>query len=43
MKMMFGRPGSKSGMLLRIGQCLCAAASVAFMVSANGFSNYTAF
>ncbi|XP_071721390.1 CASP-like protein 5B2 [Rutidosis leptorrhynchoides] len=43
MKDMFGSPGSVSGLMLRIGQCLCAAASIGWMVSATGFSNYTAF
>ncbi|KAJ9548115.1 hypothetical protein OSB04_020658 [Centaurea solstitialis] len=43
MKDMFGSPGSVSGLMLRIGQCLCAAASIGWMVSAVGFSNYTAF
>nr|XP_043622181.1 CASP-like protein 5B2 isoform X2 [Erigeron canadensis] len=43
MKDMFGSPGSVSGLMLRIGQCVCAAASMAWMVSASGFSNYTAF
>ncbi|XP_076941114.1 CASP-like protein 5B2 [Bidens hawaiensis] len=40
---MFGSPGSVSGLMLRIGQCVCAAASIAWMVSASGFSSYTAF
>ncbi|KAD3068412.1 hypothetical protein R6Q59_017581 [Mikania micrantha] len=43
MKDMFGSPGSVSGLMLRIGQCLCAAASIGWMVSASGFSSYTAF
>ncbi|KAM0953486.1 putative casparian strip membrane protein [Dioscorea sansibarensis] len=43
MKVAVGRPGTMSGLLLRIGQSLFAAASIAFMVSALGFSNYTAF
>ncbi|KVI12179.1 Uncharacterized protein family UPF0497, trans-membrane plant [Cynara cardunculus var. scolymus] len=43
MKDMFGSPGSVSGLMLRIGQFLCAAASIGWMVSAAGFSNYTAF
>lgn len=32
-----------SGMILRLGQCATAAASIGVMVSAYGFSNYTAF
>ncbi|KAI3742166.1 hypothetical protein L1987_59846 [Smallanthus sonchifolius] len=43
MKDMFGSPGSLSGLMLRIGQCVCAAASIGWMVSASGFSSYTAF
>ncbi|KAI3801250.1 hypothetical protein L1987_29354 [Smallanthus sonchifolius] len=43
MKDMFGSPGSVSGLMLRIGQCVCAAASIGWMVSASGFSSYTAF
>lgn len=43
MKVAVGRPGTLSGLLLRIGQSLFAASSIAFMVSAFGFSNYTAF
>ncbi|KAG9145067.1 hypothetical protein Leryth_018367 [Lithospermum erythrorhizon] len=43
MKELIGRPGSLVGFLLRIGQCLFAAASIGVMVSASGFSNYTAF
>lgn len=40
---MMGSPGSVSGLLLRLGQCLFAVGSIAVMVSASGFSNYTAF
>ncbi|CAK9151441.1 unnamed protein product [Ilex paraguariensis] len=43
MKELIGSPGTKSGLILRIGQCLFAAASIGVMVSAVGFSNYTAF
>ncbi|RWR92023.1 hypothetical protein CKAN_02121200 [Cinnamomum micranthum f. kanehirae] len=43
MKNMVGSPGTMSGLILRIGQSLFAAASIAFMVSAMGFSSYTAF
>ncbi|KAB2010941.1 hypothetical protein ERO13_D10G235500v2 [Gossypium hirsutum] len=40
---LFGSPGKLSGLLLRIGQCFSAAASIGFMVSAHGFFNSTAF
>ncbi|KAI3966369.1 hypothetical protein MKW92_046898 [Papaver armeniacum] len=43
MKKLIGSPGTLSGLLLRVGQCLFAAASIAAMASAFGFSNYTAF
>ncbi|KAJ4774403.1 CASP-like protein [Rhynchospora pubera] len=43
MKDFLGSPGTWSGFALRIAQCGFAAASVAVMASANGFSNYTAF
>lgn len=43
MKDLVGSPGTVSGLLLRIGQCLFAAASIGVMVTATGFSNYTAF
>lgn len=43
MKIMFGNPGTFSGFILRIIQCLCASASIGWMVSASGFSNYTTF
>ncbi|KAH7667960.1 S-adenosyl-L-methionine-dependent methyltransferase protein [Dioscorea alata] len=43
MKVAVGRPGTVSGLLLRMGQSLFAAASIAVMVSAFGFSSYTAF
>ncbi|KAK9283039.1 hypothetical protein L1049_011267 [Liquidambar formosana] len=43
MKDLYGSPGKVSGLLLRIGQCVFAAASIGVMVSASGFSSYTAF
>ncbi|KAG1337825.1 CASP-like protein 5B3 [Cocos nucifera] len=43
MKVVVGSPGTWSGLLLRIGQCAFAGASIGVMVSALGFSNYTAF
>eukprot|EP00268_Persea_americana_P057575 TRINITY_DN6903_c0_g3_i1.p1 TRINITY_DN6903_c0_g3~~TRINITY_DN6903_c0_g3_i1.p1 ORF type:complete len:154 (+),score=29.32 TRINITY_DN6903_c0_g3_i1:402-863(+) len=43
MKNMVGSPGTMSGLILRMGQSLFAAGSIAFMVSAMGFSSYTAF
>ncbi|XP_039013486.1 CASP-like protein 5B2 [Hibiscus syriacus] len=43
MKEVIGRPGSVSGLTLRITQCAFAAASIALMVSVSGFSSYTAF
>ncbi|KAL8102321.1 CASP-like protein 5B2 [Apium graveolens] len=43
MKKLIGSPGMMSGLVLRIGQFLCAAASIGVMVSARGFSGYTAF
>ncbi|KZV53404.1 hypothetical protein F511_10190 [Dorcoceras hygrometricum] len=43
MKDLFGSPGTVSGLLLRIGQCLFAAGSIGAMVSALGFSNFTAY
>ncbi|XP_043710089.1 CASP-like protein 5B2 [Telopea speciosissima] len=43
MKIFFGSPGTVSGLLLRIGQCFCAAASIGTMASASKFNNYTAF
>lgn len=43
MKELLGSPGTVCGMLLRIGQCVFAAGSIGVMVSAYGFSNYTAF
>ncbi|KAF7143971.1 hypothetical protein RHSIM_Rhsim05G0198300 [Rhododendron simsii] len=43
MKELLGSPGTVSGLTLRIGQCLFAGASIGVMVSALGFSSYTAF
>ncbi|KAM3287802.1 hypothetical protein P3S67_021232 [Capsicum chacoense] len=43
MKHLVGSPGTVSGLSLRFGQCLFAAGSIGVMVSASGFSNYTAF
>ncbi|PIN07931.1 hypothetical protein CDL12_19495 [Handroanthus impetiginosus] len=43
MKVLFGSPGKKSGLILRIGQCVFAAFSIGFMASASGFSSTTAF
>ncbi|KAL3523862.1 hypothetical protein ACH5RR_016696 [Cinchona calisaya] len=43
MKDLFGSPGKVSGLVLRIGQCLFAAASLGVMASASGFSTATAF
>ncbi|KAJ0046799.1 CASP-like protein 5B2 [Pistacia vera] len=41
--MLFGCPGQVSGLILRVGQCFFAAASVGVMLSAHGFYNSTAF
>lgn len=43
MKVVVGSPGTWSGLLLRTGQCAFAGTSIGVMVSALGFSNYTAF
>ncbi|XP_073031390.1 CASP-like protein 5B1 [Primulina eburnea] len=43
MKEVFGGPGKKSGLVIRIGQCMCAASSIGIMASASGFSTTTAF
>ncbi|XP_057459133.1 CASP-like protein 5B2 [Lotus japonicus] len=43
MKHLLGGPGTVSGCLLRIGQCAFGAASIGLMVTAFGFSTYTAF
>ncbi|XP_037408228.1 CASP-like protein 5B3 [Triticum dicoccoides] len=43
MKRVAGSPGTWSGMALRLSQCAFAAASVFSLVSAFGFSNYSAY
>ncbi|KAH9614431.1 hypothetical protein KSS87_002814 [Heliosperma pusillum] len=43
MKELVGSPGTKTGLILRLGQCAFATASIAVMVSASNFSNFTAF
>ncbi|KAK8613132.1 hypothetical protein V6N13_100905 [Hibiscus sabdariffa] len=43
MKELIGSPGSVTGLTLRITQCTFAASSIALMVSAYGFSTFTAF
>ncbi|KAI3695836.1 hypothetical protein L1987_78838 [Smallanthus sonchifolius] len=43
MKPWFGTPGMTSGLLLRILQCLSAAASIAAMASSTGFATATSF
>ncbi|KAK9104571.1 hypothetical protein Scep_021415 [Stephania cephalantha] len=44
MKKLFGGPGTVGGLVLRIGQCLFASSpSIGAVVSALGFSGYTAF
>lgn len=43
MKELVGRPGSVSGLVLRLGQFSCAAASIGVMVSSTGFASFTAF
>ncbi|CAM0950758.1 unnamed protein product [Alopecurus aequalis] len=43
MKLIVGSPGTWSGMALRVSQCVFAAASMYAMVTAFGFSNYSAF
>lgn len=43
MKKIYGGPGTVCGLLLRIGQCASAAASIGVMVSATEFYNRTAF
>ncbi|KAL4576305.1 hypothetical protein LXL04_012397 [Taraxacum kok-saghyz] len=43
MKSLFGSPGKASGLALRMSQCLFAAASLAAMASASGFSTATSF
>ncbi|XP_059317874.1 CASP-like protein 5B1 [Lycium ferocissimum] len=43
MKELFGGPGKVSGLILRMGQCIFAAASISVMASSHGFSTCTAF
>ncbi|XP_042403935.1 CASP-like protein 5B3 [Zingiber officinale] len=43
MKMVLGSPGTRSGLFLRTGQITFAGVSIAVMLSAFGFANYTAF
>ncbi|XP_042476881.1 CASP-like protein 5B2 [Macadamia integrifolia] len=43
MKKLFGSPGSTSGFLLRIGQCLFAGGSIWAMATALKFNIYTAY
>ncbi|XP_024990831.1 CASP-like protein 5B1 [Cynara cardunculus var. scolymus] len=43
MKPCFGTPGITSGLVLRIFQFLCAAASIAVMAASSGFSSATSF
>lgn len=43
MKLIVGSPGTWSGMALRVSQCVFAAASIYAMVTAFGYSNYSAF
>ncbi|CAM8886888.1 hypothetical protein QQ045_027847 [Rhodiola kirilowii] len=43
MKNLFGSPGRVSGLVMRVLQCLFAAASIGMMVSSSGFSTSTAF
>ena len=43
MRELAGSPGTWSGLSLRLGQFLFAAASVCVMASAVGFASYTAF
>lgn len=43
MRELAGSPGTWSGLSLRLGQFVFAAASVCVMASAVGFANYTAF
>ncbi|KAG8390040.1 hypothetical protein BUALT_Bualt01G0041800 [Buddleja alternifolia] len=40
---MYGIPTTKSGIILRIGQCVFAAVSIGVMAAASGFSTTTAF
>lgn len=43
MKELIGRPGSVSGLLLRIGQFSCASIAISVMVTTAGFATFTAF
>ncbi|KAK9986411.1 hypothetical protein SO802_031362 [Lithocarpus litseifolius] len=43
MKKLIGRPGSVSGLALRLGQCGFAAAAIGVMVTSPGFSSVTAY
>ncbi|PAN11324.1 hypothetical protein PAHAL_2G168500 [Panicum hallii] len=43
MKDIMGIPGTLGGLALRVSQFVCAAGSLAAMLSAYGFSNYSAF
>nr|XP_043634696.1 CASP-like protein 5B1 isoform X2 [Erigeron canadensis] len=43
MKSMFGSPGKASGLVLRLGQCLFAAAALSVMASSPGFTTCTSF
>ncbi|CAK9135661.1 unnamed protein product [Ilex paraguariensis] len=43
MKNLFGCPWTMSGLVLRIGQCIFAAASIGVMATASGFSTTSAF
>ncbi|CAB4314997.1 unnamed protein product [Prunus armeniaca] len=43
MKELIGRPGSVSGLLLRIGQFSCASIAISVMVTTDGFATFTAF
>ncbi|KAE9610994.1 hypothetical protein Lalb_Chr07g0193011 [Lupinus albus] len=43
MKVLLGGPGTKSGLLLRLGQCAFGASSIGLMITSFGFSGYTAF
>ncbi|KAG2329052.1 hypothetical protein Bca52824_000232 [Brassica carinata] len=43
MKKIIGGPGTLSGLILRIGQCVSASASMSVMLTATGSYNCTAF
>ncbi|CAM0950757.1 unnamed protein product [Alopecurus aequalis] len=43
MKLIVGSPGTWSGMALRVSQCVFAASSICSMITAFGYSNYSAF